>query len=552
MNCQKCNAPIRDGSKFCPHCGVPQNIVPQMPPQKPKSKLPIILAMIAAIFIIAAAVAFVFMSGMVGESSEKTDQSVAVEVKEESEENAAEESALSEKEQKELEELEAQFEALSAMDTSTAFGSERDMIATYKINVEKYLKDLKFGEARFEMIYWQNLLDAISGQGQYVMNVEQVDVSEYPKVKIYLRVEDKTTLEAVSTLTKEGFIVHEKVGGSVDFVRREVLRASQLNNLESLNISMVADVSGSMRGSKLSSAKSVMAEFLNSVQPSAGDKVSLITFDDTADIMTAFTNDMNLVANQINAMQDGGQTALYDALFLAVNQTAAQDGAKCVIAFTDGADNRSNCTPQIVSELAQRYSIPIYLIGIGSGYSSSDLEYITTSTGGYYWSVGEISNMADLYNTIFREQKEMYLVEYETLQQDDSHISRNLNLDYVDEIVAVRQEYTYVPKIYMEVVVSGAQMFVNDFIIYDSNTRYVTSADLDRLTAEQLSLARNEIYARRGRRFNRQDLQAYFDSKSWYTGTIAPNSFSESYFNDYERANAYFIADYERLKGYIK
>ena len=44
---------------------------------------------------------------------------------------------------------------------------------------------------------------------------------------------------------------------------------------------------------------------------------------------------------------------------MAVNQTAMQSGAKCIIAFTDGMDNVSKCDPSIVTELAIRYRIPI-------------------------------------------------------------------------------------------------------------------------------------------------------------------------------------------------
>lgn len=578
MNCSNCKKPIKDGAKFCPHCGAPQSAAqpaPQRQPQPPiqpapqyqpqpkkKSGAPILIASFLAVLIIAAAAAFLVMGGYLDSfmgNKDSSSQTSVVRTKDDSkdddsdtEDEETSETTLSAEEEREREELSATFDTLSARDISNAFGSERDMIGTYKINIENYLKDGRFGEARVELIRWQNLLDAINGSNNYTMDVEQVDVSEYPKVKVYLRIEDKTTLEAVDFLKQEGFIIHERVDGTADFVRRDVLRASQLDNVASLNISMVADVSGSMSGTPLSDAKNVMTDFLNNVQPQVGDKVSLITFANQVDIQTAFTGDTSAAYQAIYGMSANGGTALYDALYVAVNQTAAQDGAKCVIGFTDGADNNSRCTPQIVAELAKRYSIPIYLIGVGSGYNTSDLEYIASNTGGFYRSVGQISSMAEIYQAIFREQKEMYLVEYETLQQDNKNVSRNLNLDYVDETMAVRKEYTYVPQIYMEVVVSGAQMFINDFIIYDSDSRYVTSADLDRLTQEQLRLARNEIYARRGRLFNDQYLQGYFNSKSWYHGTIAPSSFNEGYFNDYERANAYFIADYERLKGYIK
>ena len=44
--------------------------------------------------------------------------------------------------------------------------------------------------------------------------------------------------------------------------------------------------------------------------------------------------------------------------------------------------------------------------------------------------------------------------------------------------------------------------------------------------------------------------EAYFDSKPWYHGTIMPNDFKESMFNDYEKKNSEYISAYEKRKGY--
>ena len=89
-----------------------------------------------------------------------------------------------------------------------------------------------------------------------------------------------------------------------------------------------------------------------------------------------------------------------------------------------------------------------------------------------------------------------------------------------------------------------------DYIIPDSNSRYLTVSDLEDLTADELRIARNEIYARHGRRFDDADLQAYFDSKSWYTGTIDPDDFTTALLNEYEFENAEFISEYEKEMGY--
>ena len=85
----------------------------------------------------------------------------------------------------------------------------------------------------------------------------------------------------------------------------------------------------------------------------------------------------------------------------------------------------------------------------------------------------------------------------------------------------------------------------NDYILPDSGTRKLTNSDLAGLDADELELARNEIYARAGRRFNTDYIQDYFDDKWWYVGTIEPEDFTEDMLNDIEKYNVNFIRNYE-------
>lgn len=88
------------------------------------------------------------------------------------------------------------------------------------------------------------------------------------------------------------------------------------------------------------------------------------------------------------------------------------------------------------------------------------------------------------------------------------------------------------------------------YVLPGSDSRYLREDDLRGLTAEECRLARNEIFARHGRRFEDPALQAYFDACSWYTGTVAAEDFDESVFNEYEAANVAFIREYETAMGY--
>lgn len=89
-----------------------------------------------------------------------------------------------------------------------------------------------------------------------------------------------------------------------------------------------------------------------------------------------------------------------------------------------------------------------------------------------------------------------------------------------------------------------------EYILADSNSRYISESDLANLSEQELSYARNEIYARHGRRFKDAGLQGYFDGKPWYSGTIEPDQFPESMLNEYEKKNAETILAYEKAKGY--
>lgn len=90
----------------------------------------------------------------------------------------------------------------------------------------------------------------------------------------------------------------------------------------------------------------------------------------------------------------------------------------------------------------------------------------------------------------------------------------------------------------------------SEYIIEDSDKMYLTKEDLEGFTAEQCRLARNELYARHGRRFDDEELQSYFESLSWYLGTIDAKDFQESMLSDIEMANRDLIVEYEKEMGY--
>lgn len=89
-----------------------------------------------------------------------------------------------------------------------------------------------------------------------------------------------------------------------------------------------------------------------------------------------------------------------------------------------------------------------------------------------------------------------------------------------------------------------------EYILVGSDSRYISEAELDKLTKEEVKLARNEIYARNGRKFSDAALQNYFNQFDWYKPTIEPSDFKESMLNKYEIANRDLIVQYEKKHGY--
>ena len=86
---------------------------------------------------------------------------------------------------------------------------------------------------------------------------------------------------------------------------------------------------------------------------------------------------------------------------------------------------------------------------------------------------------------------------------------------------------------------------VSGYIFPESAERYMSEEELNGLPLQLINYGKNEIYARHGRRFRSQELQAYFDGQSWYSGSISPDEFDENSLNEYERINAHMINDFE-------
>lgn len=132
------------------------------------------------------------------------------------------------------------------------------------------------------------------------------------------------------------------------------------------------------------------------------------------------------------------------------------------------------------------------------------------------WDDGTLGGMNVTFSGIYKKYSENYSI---VVPSQDTDKDSETNWDYAKED--------------------------KEYILPYSSTMYLSISDLYGLSADQARYARNEIYARHGRKFKDKDLQKYFDNCSWYYGFIEPEDFDESWLNEYEKENVKVIKEYE-------
>lgn len=274
---------------------------------------------------------------------------------------------------------------------------------------------------------------------QMQINYVSSDVSDYPLVKVYFTAEDNQGKTV--TLSSPTAGIKEVVSGGKE-VEREIKSVKQLKGREGVSFDLVADKSGSM-DNDLPLMQTIMSEFVDALDYRSGDKAELIAFDSYVMYMCTYTSDIQLLKNGINNMSAYGQTALYDALLEAVLNSGAQQGARCVIAFTDGDDCASLHTADEVIQRANELSVPIFIIGANSSYD--DYDRIAENTGGQYWNINNISDMNQILDQIYAKEKDMYCIEYVSDSKEEPKKERRINIAIADDTYGGISEMQFTP-----------------------------------------------------------------------------------------------------------
>ena len=109
---------------------------------------------------------------------------------------------------------------------------------------------------------------------------------------------------------------------------------------EPFHVVLLIDTSASTTAEKMRQVQEAAVTFTNNLQE--GDRVKVVSFDDSVRELCDFTGDRAALANAIRAMRPGKGTRLYDAFDLAFRSLRRVQGRKAIVMLTDGVDWHSD------------------------------------------------------------------------------------------------------------------------------------------------------------------------------------------------------------------
>ncbi len=201
---------------------------------------------------------------------------------------------------------------------------------------------------------------------------------------------------------------------------------------EGIDIAIAIDISSSMlaqdfRPNRLKAAKNIAIEFISG-RPL--DRIGLTVFSGESFTQCPLTTDHAVLINLFNEIKQGmieDGTAIGLGLANAVNRLKDSDAkSKIIILMTDGVNNTGEIAPIMAADLAAKYSIRVYTIGVGkNGYApypiqtffgtqlqdvevkidEETLKTISQKTNGKYFRAVNNKKLREIYKEIDKLEK---------------------------------------------------------------------------------------------------------------------------------------------------
>ncbi len=245
--------------------------------------------------------------------------------------------------------------------------------------------------------------------------------AEVDQVVLYAAVFDDTG-ELVSGLTSEDFIILED-GAEVEityFGQDDVPSTSGI----------VMDKSGSMRA-KQDLAHRATKLFLTLSHPE--NEHFLVMFDDEVNLEEDFTRDPEDIRDMLDNTVVGGGTALYDAIYLALEKARTGSEAKKVVTvFTDGEDKDSYYRhEELLEKIVRSNDVQLYVVALLDQALSRDrgffgvfksqydkvratVDAISGQSGAKVYFPEELHELNDVFRRIAGELRNQYRIAYIT------------------------------------------------------------------------------------------------------------------------------------------
>jgi Ca-activated chloride channel homolog len=173
-----------------------------------------------------------------------------------------------------------------------------------------------------------------------------------------------------------------------------------------VNVALVIDRSGSMAGKKIADARAAAQAVL--AQLSDGDRLAIVIYDDTAEVLVPSTAISDVSRTRVRAaihtIHDRGSTNLWGGLDLGRKQVLehAREGfVNRVVLISDGLANVGVSTQVGISQLARLalgQSVHVTAMGVGADFDANMMTSIAEHGGGHYYFIDDSSALASVFS----------------------------------------------------------------------------------------------------------------------------------------------------------